>query len=44
VLDEKREDKFVRKITNREAHERIGEKRTLPNNILLEKRTGLDIS
>jgi hypothetical protein len=43
VLEENGEDKFFRKVTNEQMFERIGEKRTHLNNILLRKATGVVI-
>ena len=37
VLEENRKDEMVREVTNKQVLERIGEKRTLLNNILRSK-------
>ena len=37
MLEENGEDESVREITNEQVHERIGEKRTLLNNVLHRK-------
>ena len=43
MLEENGEDESVREITNEQVHERIGEKRTLLNNILLRTTNGFHI-
>ena len=43
LLEENGEDKWSEKVTNEEVLERIGEKRTLLNNIVRRKAFGLVI-